>query len=146
MEGGDQRCRQSDAINVVNCPGIVLDGFEVSGARASGVSMNTDFGTVRNCWVHNNDHMGIPRTDHRGVRIEANLIEFNGCNIQFHHGVYADGEGLTGVPQHRPAQLGLWAAPVPVHQGCHGEPEPGLRTRLTSQGSSSPARRAAAGT
>jgi len=84
-----------EGINVVNCPGVVLDGFEVAGARGDGISMNTDLGTVRNCWVHNNDHMGISSHGHRGVRIEANLIEFNGCNIQFHHGVYADGEGLT---------------------------------------------------
>ena len=42
------------AINVVDCPGIVLDGFEVSGARGQGISMNTDLGTVRNCWVHAN--------------------------------------------------------------------------------------------
>ncbi|MHB1036383.1 MAG: right-handed parallel beta-helix repeat-containing protein [Pirellulales bacterium] len=84
-----------EAINVVDCPGIVIDGFEVSGARGEGVSMNTDLGTVRNCWVHNNDHMGVSSHAHRGVRIEANLIEFNGCNIQFHHGVYADGEDLT---------------------------------------------------
>ena len=86
---------EGEAINVVDCPGIVLDGFEVSGARGEGISMNTDLGTVRNCWVHNNDHMGVSSHGHRGVRIEANLIEFNGCNIQFHHGVYADGEGLT---------------------------------------------------
>jgi pimeloyl-ACP methyl ester carboxylesterase len=84
-----------EAINVVDCPGIVIDGFEVSGARGDGISMNSDRGTVRNRWVHNNDHMGISSHNHRGVRIEANLIEFNGCNIQFHHGVYADGEGLT---------------------------------------------------
>jgi len=86
---------QGAAINVVDCPGIVIDGFEVSGARGEGISMNTDLGTVRDCWVHNNDHMGVSSHGHRGVRIEANLIEFNGCNIQFHHGVYADGEGLT---------------------------------------------------
>jgi len=84
-----------EGINVVDCPGIVLDGFEVSGARGDGISMNTDLGTVRNCWVHNNDHMRVSSHRHRGVRIEANLIEFNGCNIQYHHGVYADGEGLT---------------------------------------------------
>ena len=84
-----------EAINVVDCPGIVIDGFEVCGARGEGISMNTDLGTVRNCWVHNNDHMGVSSHGHRDVRIEANLIEFNGCNIQYHHGVYADGEGLT---------------------------------------------------
>ncbi len=33
-----------EAINVVDCPGIVLDGFEVVGARADGISMNTDDG------------------------------------------------------------------------------------------------------
>jgi parallel beta-helix repeat protein len=90
INGGEEA-----GINVVDCPGIVIDGFEVCGARGEGISMNTDLGTVRNCWVHNNDHMGVSSHAHRGVRIEANLIEFNGCNIQFHHGVYADGEGLV---------------------------------------------------
>jgi hypothetical protein len=31
----------------------------------------------------------------KGGRIENNLVEFNGLNIQFDHGVYASGDGLT---------------------------------------------------
>jgi hypothetical protein len=90
VNGGEQ-----EAINVVDCPGLILDGFEVVGARADGISMNTDQGTVRNCWVHTNGAMGISSHSDKYVTLEANLIEFNGCNIQYHHGVYADGEGLT---------------------------------------------------
>jgi parallel beta-helix repeat protein len=84
-----------EGISVVNCPGLVLDGFEVCGARMDGIGMNTDQGTVRNCWVHNNAHMGISSHKHKNLTLECNLIEFNGCNVHFHHGVYADGEKLT---------------------------------------------------
>ena len=83
---------ESEAINIVDCPGIVIDGFEICGARADGVSMNTDGGTLRNCWVHHNGAMGVSSHNHKNVTIEANLIEFNGGNIQYHHGVYVDGE------------------------------------------------------
>jgi hypothetical protein len=86
---------ESEALNVVNCPGIVIDGFEVLGARADGISMNTDFGTVRNCWVHNNGSMGISSHHHTNVTIANNLIEFNGSHVHFHHGVYASGDHLT---------------------------------------------------
>ncbi len=72
----------------------VVDGFEVLGARGDGIKMNGDHNVVRNCWVHNNGSMGIGMHERKGGTIEANLIEFNGCNVQLHHGVYASGEGL----------------------------------------------------
>jgi parallel beta-helix repeat protein len=45
--------------------------------------------------VHNNKAMGIAMHNRKGGIIENNLIEFNGNHVQFDHGVYADGEGLT---------------------------------------------------
>ncbi|MGD8238862.1 MAG: right-handed parallel beta-helix repeat-containing protein, partial [Armatimonadota bacterium] len=48
-----------------------------------------------NCWTHHNGAMGIGSHGQTGTVIERNLIEFNGCHIQFHHGVYASGDGLT---------------------------------------------------
>jgi parallel beta-helix repeat protein len=57
--------------------------------------MNGDHCTVRNCWVHNNGMMGVAMHHKKAGVIENNLIEFNGSHVQFHHGVYADGDGLT---------------------------------------------------
>ena len=77
------------------CDWVVIDGFEVMGARYDGVKMNGDYNTVRNCWVHNNAHMGVAMHNQKGGVIENNLIEFNGSHVQFHHGVYASGDRLT---------------------------------------------------
>jgi parallel beta-helix repeat protein len=74
---------------------VVLDGFEVMGARYDGIAISGDYSTVRNCWVHNNARMGISMHGRTGGVIENNLVEFNGTHVQFHHGVYADGVGLV---------------------------------------------------
>ncbi|MHC4176715.1 MAG: right-handed parallel beta-helix repeat-containing protein [Planctomycetota bacterium] len=77
------------------CDWVTIDGFEVMGGRYDGVKISGDHSTVRNCWVHNNKAMGIAMHNRKGGIIENNLIEFNGDHVQFDHGVYADGEGLT---------------------------------------------------
>jgi pectate disaccharide-lyase len=77
-----------------NCDWVVVDGFEVCGARYDGIKMSGHHNTVRNCWAHNNSHMGIASHHRNDTVIENNLIEFNGQNIQFHHGIYASGERL----------------------------------------------------
>lgn len=77
------------------CDWVVIDGFEVMGGRYDGIKMNGDYNTVRHCWVHNNKAMGIGMHNKKGGIIENNLIEFNGSHIQFDHGVYASGDGLT---------------------------------------------------
>ena len=77
------------------CDWVVIDGFEVMGGRYDGIKMSGDYNVVRNCWVHNNKAMGIAMHNRKGGTIENNLIEFNGDHIQFDHGVYADGDGLT---------------------------------------------------
>ncbi len=77
------------------CDWLSIDGFEVLGGRYDGVKLNGDHNVVRNCWVHNNQAMGVAMHNKRAGVIENNLIEFNGSHIQFDHGVYADGEELT---------------------------------------------------
>jgi len=81
--------------NAGGCDWVVINGFEVMGGRYDGIKMNGDYNVVRNCWVHNNKAMGIAMHNQKGGVIENNLIEFNGDHIQFDHGVYADGDGLT---------------------------------------------------
>jgi hypothetical protein len=71
---------------------VVIDGFEVTGALADGIKMQGNYGVVRNCWVHGSTAMGISAHTRAGWTIERNLIEFNGQNPQFHHGIYADGD------------------------------------------------------
>jgi hypothetical protein len=81
--------------NADGCDWVTIDGFEVMGGRYDGVKLNGDHNVARNCWVHNNKAMGIAMHNQKGGIIEYNLIEFNGGHVQFDHGVYADGDGLT---------------------------------------------------
>jgi len=78
-----------------DCHWVVVDGFEVLGARYDGIKLSGDHSTVRDCWVHNNSAMGVAMHNKKGGVIENNLIEFNGQHVQFHHGVYASGEDLV---------------------------------------------------
>ena len=82
-------------VNGDGCHWLTIDGFEVLGARSDGIKLNGDHNVVRNCWVHHNTQMGVAMHGCRDGTIENNLIEFNGCHVQFDHGVYADGDGLT---------------------------------------------------
>ncbi len=70
---------------------IVVDGFEVTGATFDGIKVSGNYSTVKNCWVHNNTQMGISMHGRTNGTIERNLIEYNGTHIQFHHGIYVDG-------------------------------------------------------
>ena len=95
------------------CHWVTIDGFEVQGARYDGIKMSGDHNVVRNCWVHNNQAMGVAMHGRRGGVIENNLIEFNGSHVQFDHGIYADGEDLVvrgNVVRHN-ASFGLHLYP-----------------------------------
>jgi hypothetical protein len=97
-----------------DCHWVTIDGFEVQGARYDGIKMSGDHNVVRNCWVHNNQAMGVAMHARRGGVIENNLIEFNGSHIQFDHGVYADGKDLVvrgNVVRHN-ANFGLHLYPA----------------------------------
>jgi hypothetical protein len=78
-----------------HCNWTIIDGFEVLGARYDGIKTDSDHSVIRNCWVHHNTQMGVGMHHAKNSTIENNLIEFNGCHIQFDHGIYADGDGLT---------------------------------------------------
>lgn len=77
------------------CNWVIIDGFESSGARFTGVKSDADFTVIRNCRIHNNALQGIEAHNVRGTVIENNLVEYNGENPQFSHGIYADGDSLV---------------------------------------------------
>ncbi len=74
-----------------NCNWLTLDGFEILGARNGGVRLFGDHDVIRNCWIHHNTGQGIGMGRIGGV-IENNLVEFNGANVQFAHGIYISGD------------------------------------------------------
>ncbi|MHC4951533.1 MAG: hypothetical protein ACYTEU_11200, partial [Planctomycetota bacterium] len=40
-------------------PWVIIDSFEISGARISGIKSLADFTVIRNCFLHNNIFNGI---------------------------------------------------------------------------------------
>jgi parallel beta-helix repeat protein len=77
------------------CKWVIIDGFESSGAKYTGIKSDADYTVIRNCRIHNNALQGIEAHNVRGTVIENNVIEYNGAHPQFSHGVYADGDNLT---------------------------------------------------
>lgn len=77
------------------CKWVIIDGFESSGAKYTGIKTDADYTVIRNCRIHSNALQGIEAHSVRGVVIENNLVEYNGVHPQFNHGIYADGEDLT---------------------------------------------------
>ncbi|MHC4704843.1 MAG: right-handed parallel beta-helix repeat-containing protein, partial [Planctomycetota bacterium] len=77
------------------CNWVIIDGFESSGARYTGIKSDADYTAIRNCRIHNNALQGIEAHDVLGTVIENNLVEYNGEHLQFSHGIYADGDKLT---------------------------------------------------
>jgi len=77
------------------CKWVIIDGFESSGAKYTGIKSDADYTVIRNCRIHNNALQGIEAHNARGTVIENNVIEYNGAHPQFSHGVYADGDNLT---------------------------------------------------
>jgi hypothetical protein len=60
--------------NSDGCDWVTIDGFEVLGARYDGIKMNGNHNAVRNCWVHNNQAMGVAMHKKRGGLIENNTV------------------------------------------------------------------------
>ncbi len=77
------------------CTCVIIDGFESSGAKYTGIKSDADYTVIRNCRIHNNALQGIEAHNVRGAVIENNIIEYNGAHPQFSHGLYADGDNLT---------------------------------------------------
>ena len=77
------------------CTWVIIDGFESSGAKYTGIKSGADFTVIRNCRIHNNALHGIEAHDVYGTVIENNVVEYNGAHLHFSHGIYADGDNLT---------------------------------------------------
>lgn len=96
------------------CDWLVIDGFEVAGARLDGINLNGDHCVVKNCWVHHNAGDGISAVGRLGSTLTRNLVEFNGSHPLLHYGVNADGAGLTitdNIIRHNSA-YGLFLSPA----------------------------------
>ena len=78
-----------------NCNWVIVDGFDISGAFYSGVKFGGSYCVLRNCRVHNNGLNGVEAHHVKHIVIENNLIEFNGKNPQYDHGIYLSGSNLT---------------------------------------------------
>jgi hypothetical protein len=78
---------------------IEIDGFRVRNVNSDGIKLNGSYCTVKNCWVHNNGHMGISfhgeSTGWSHALIERNLVEGNGTSTQFDHGMYLGGDYIV---------------------------------------------------
>ncbi len=96
-----------------NTPHVIIDGLEIWGAGVSGIKSYSDNTTIRNCWIHNNSLMGIEIHGRQNAIIENNLVEYNGMDPQFHHGIYLDGKGhkISGNVVRHNAGFGLHLYP-----------------------------------
>lgn len=69
---------------------VVIDGLQVVASTIDGVKVGS-YATVRNCWIHHSGQQGISAHGTRGTLLERNLIESNGTNPIFDHGIYLSG-------------------------------------------------------
>jgi parallel beta-helix repeat protein len=76
---------------------VVIDGLEITGGQWDGVRFyHSENVTVRNCWIHDNQNIGILLPDDNGSLIERNLIEGNGAHAkQYGYGLYLNGLRIT---------------------------------------------------
>lgn len=92
-------CGGSDPVYGIYCnaTSCTVEGVAVIGAGLDGIKVEAG-GTVRGCWVQRAKRNGIAshnEPDDTPVTIESNLVEFCGSNVQFDHGIYADGNGIV---------------------------------------------------
>jgi hypothetical protein len=69
---------------------VVIDGLQVVASAIDGVKVGS-YATVRNCWIHHSAEQGISAHRTRGTLLERNLIEHNGTDPLFDHGIYLSG-------------------------------------------------------
>lgn len=69
---------------------VVIDGLQVVSAAIDGVKVGS-YATVRNCWIHHSGRQGVSAHRTRGTLLERNLIEHNGTDPVFDHGIYLSG-------------------------------------------------------
>jgi hypothetical protein len=69
---------------------VVIDGLQIAHAGIDGAKVGS-YVTVRNCWIHHATHQGISAHRTCGTIVEFCLIEHNGTDPEFDHGVYMSG-------------------------------------------------------
>jgi len=69
---------------------VLIDGLQVAEAQIDGIKVGS-FATVRNCWIHHSTRQGISAHRTRRTTLEYNLIEHNGTDPAFDHGIYLSG-------------------------------------------------------
>src|SRR5689334_110034 len=73
---------------------VVIDGLQVAQSSIDGVKVGSGV-TVRNCWIHHSGRQGVSAHQTRGTILEYNLIERNGTDPAFDHGIYLSGTNDT---------------------------------------------------
>lgn len=74
-------------------PNVIIDGFRVSGSKLDGIKLNSDSGTIRNCWIQNSTNQGVSCFLYKNATVENCLIENNGSVGNNDHGIYMAGSG-----------------------------------------------------
>lgn len=69
---------------------VVIDGLQVAASAVDGVKVGSH-ATVRNCWIRDSVRQGISAHRTQGALLERNLIEHNGTDPVFDHGIYLSG-------------------------------------------------------
>ena len=69
---------------------VVIEGLQVVGSAIDGVKVGS-YAIVRDCWIHDSGGQGVSAHRTRGTLMERNLIEHNGTDPVFDHGVYLSG-------------------------------------------------------
>jgi len=77
-----------------DCEWTIIDGFKITGSPSSGVLIRSNNSKVINCWISHNSS-GIYIHNRINCKIENNLIEFNGSNIQSGHGIGGSGKNIS---------------------------------------------------
>lgn len=73
---------------------VVVEGLRVAGSAIDGVKVGSH-AVVRDCWIHDSGRQGIAAHRTCGTVLERNLIERNGSDPVFDHGIYLSGTNNT---------------------------------------------------
>jgi hypothetical protein len=69
---------------------VTIDGLQIAEANIDGIKVGSCT-TVRNCWIHHSTRQGISAHNTCHTTIEYNLVEHNGTDPAFDHGIYISG-------------------------------------------------------
>jgi hypothetical protein len=97
---------------------ITWSGLEVTAGRDGGIALRGDYCEVSDCYVHSNQLAGIDSAQFVGTRVLRNLVEYNGSNPQYCHGIYVGGDQLTIMGNIVRHNSGFGIHLMPAATGC----------------------------